>query len=123
MAEWPTVTDVAKWIRQEGGSVESQTALDEAFEAADELVRDRISAAAILDKATAAGIDVDTPETIAAWCPSYVRLAIIIRSAALFTRKDSANGTIAYGEFATKVARMDPDVDELLAPVMSVGIP
>jgi hypothetical protein len=122
MAEWPELDDLRQWIRDESVSPTSESAVALSFQAADELIRDRLDDTAMLAKATAAGVDVDTPATLAAWCPSYVRQAILIRAAALYTRRDSANGQISFGEFASRVSKMDPDVDELIAPVRSYGI-
>lgn len=123
MAAWPTVNDLIAWVRSESVAPSSDAMLSESFDAADELIRDRIDSELLLTKAARAGIITDPlavgydAAVVAAWCPSYVRQAILIRAASLFTRRDSANGTISFGDFAATVRSMDPDVEDLLSPV------
>lgn len=120
---WPTVDDLLHWIRYESVTPTSNDVVAGSFAAADQLLRDRIDPELIALKAERAGIiidpdDVDYDEAVLhAWCPAYVRQAILIRAAAIYTRRDSANGTISFGEFASRVKAADPDVEELIAPV------
>ena len=126
MAAWPTAADLTEWLRTEAVEASAASVVEMAFDAADELLRTRIDSALLLARAAAAGIVTDPDDdaydaaVLAAWCPSSVRQAILIRAAAIYTRRDSTNGTISFGEFATRVAKQDPDVDELMRPVMSV---
>lgn len=128
MAAWPTVDNLKQWIRAESVSPSDTTAVQLSFDSASELLRDRIDTILLNCKAEKSGIVIDEDDVaydaaiLAAWCPDYVHQAILIRAAALYTRRDSANGTIAFGEFAAKVAKMDPDVGELMSPVYLPGI-
>jgi hypothetical protein len=50
-------------------------------------------------------------------CPPEVELATLLKSASLFTRKDSPMGVAAFGDFGPiRVTRRDPDVVDLLQP-------
>jgi len=106
----------------------SPTMLELSFDAADELIRDRINTELLEAKAERAGIVIDRDDAgfnqsvLDQFCPSYVRQAILIRAAAIYVRRDSANGTISFGEFATSVRAMDPDVMDLLSPVYLPGV-
>lgn len=123
---WPTADDLVEWMRQEAVATSSTPVVSGAFDTADRLLRARISVEMLTQRAAEAGIEVDPTadgydeETLHNWCPPYVRQAILIRAAAIYTRRDSSNGTISFGEFATRVAKRDPDVDELMRPVISV---
>ncbi len=122
MAAWPNDQDLLAWIRSESVAPSSEEIVSDCFDAANELLRERIDTEMFNAVAAKAGVDVDDEQALAAWCPSYVRQAILIRAASILTRRDSANGTISFGEFATRVAKMDPDVDELMRPVVFSGI-
>lgn len=123
---WPTVADLSEWLRAEAVAASSAGVVEDAFRTADQLLRSRISVEMLKARAAEAGIVTDPAAagydqaTLQGWCPSYVRQAILIRAAAIYTRRDSTNGTISFGEFATRVAKQDPDVDELMRPVISV---
>lgn len=125
---WPTLADLKAWVRSEEVAATSPTVLERSFRAADQMIRSRINRTLLLARAAEVGLVTDVLDddydqaALEAWCPAYVFQAILIRSASIFTRRDSANGTIAFGEFAAKVAKMDPDVDELLSPVTIPGI-
>lgn len=123
---WPTVEDLLEWMRSQSVSPTSDDVVTSSFDSANQLLRSRISVDMLKARAAEAGIQTDPDEddydaaVLEAWCPAYVRQAILIRAAAIYTRRDSANGTISFGEFAARVARRDPDVDELMKPVISV---
>ncbi|MEL6894211.1 MAG: hypothetical protein AAFP84_21650 [Actinomycetota bacterium] len=123
---WPEAEDLFRWIREESVAATSDSIVGDAFRTADQLLRSRISPDLLTQRATEAGIETDPDAaafdaaTLEAWCPAYVRQAILIRAAAIYTRRDSTNGTIAFAEFAVRVAKRDPDVDELMRPVVSV---
>lgn len=125
---WPTHVDLEQWLRFESVTTANGPVVKQSFHAADQLIRDRIDPVLLAAKAARAGIVTDPDDddydaaVVEAFCPSYVRQAILIRAAAIYSRRDSANGAISFGEFATRVKAMDPDVDELLAPVAWVGI-
>ena len=128
MAVWPVAADLRSWVRSEQVTETNPAMLDLSFDAASELLRDYIDADLLICKAGKAGIVTDDTDVafdqaaLDAWCPSYVHTAILIRAAALYTRRDSANGTISFAEFATKVSKMDPDVEEMMAPVHGYGV-
>lgn len=109
-------------MRDLGGAT-TEPLVDDAFRSADQLIRSRIDVELLTARAAEAGIETDEDAAgydeavLHAWCPSYVRQAILIRGAAIYSRRNSANGTISFGEFAARVAKMDPDVDDLLRPV------
>lgn len=124
---WPTADDLAEWIKDLGGAATGDVVAD-AFRSADQAIRARLDPELFTAAAGAAGIETDEDavgydeDVLHAWCPAYVRQAILIRGAAIYSRRNSANGTISFGEFAARVARMDPDVDDLIAPVRIPGI-
>lgn len=128
MAAWPVVADLEEWVRASSVSPSSSDMLGLSFDAASELLRDRIDAAVLKKKAAAAGIETDEDAAgydaavLAAWCPSYVHQAILIRAAALYTRRDSQNGTISFGEFATSIRSQDPDVEDMMSAVMGPAV-
>ena len=125
---WPTADDLRSWLRSEQVTETSPEMLALSFDAASELIRDRIDSVLLTAKAEKAGVIVDDTDplfdqvTLDAYCPSYVRQAILIRAASIYVRRDSANGTISFGEFATSVRSLDPDVESLLAPVTALYV-
>lgn len=124
---WPDENDLVEWMRDHGAATTADVVAD-AFRTADQLIRARLNATLMLVRAGEAGIVTDEAadgydeDVLHAWCPAYVRQAILIRGAAIYSRRNSANGTISFGEFAARVARMDPDVDDLLHPVTIPGV-
>lgn len=125
---WPTDADLFEWLRQESVSEFSKSVVTDSFRTADQLIRNRLNVCLLKVRAAEVGIETDPDEAgydeavLEAWCPAYVRQAILIRAAKIYTRRDSTNGTIKFGEFASTVSKMDPDVDELLRPVTLPGI-
>lgn len=125
---WPTVADLEQWLRNESVTASSTEVVADAFRSADQLIRAELSTDLLTAKAADAGIITDpdavgyVEATLHAWCPAYVRQAILIRAASIYSRRDSTNGTISFGEFATRVAKMDPDVANLLSPVRKPAV-
>ena len=126
---WPEAEDLLEWLRTEGVKPSAGEVVTDAFRSADQIIRSRIDVDQLTARAAEVGIETDPDvagydeAVLHAWCPAYVRQAILIRAAAIYSRRDSTNGTISFGEFATRVAKMDPDVDDLLRPVTAIGLP
>ena len=127
--EWPTADDLRAWMRSERVEESNPEMIDLSFASADELLRYRIDRDEFNYRAEMAGIVTDPTAdgfdaaVYGAWCPSYVHHAILIRAASLYVRRDSANGTISFGEFATSVRKMDPDVDDLMRELQRTNLP
>lgn len=126
---WPTDADLAEWVKDNGmtSSVDRKV-LGDAFRTADTLIRSRLDAELLTARASAAGIVTDEDavdydeDVLHAWCPPYVRQAILIRGAAIYVRRQSPNGIVGFQDFAVRVRALDPDVDDLLAPVSIPGV-
>lgn len=55
--------------------------------------------------------------------PDDVQLACLLKSAALYERRNSVSGVAGFGEFgAVRIGRQDPDVVALLGPYMKLGV-
>lgn len=126
---WPTDADLAEWVKDNGlTSPTDRKVLGDAFRTADSLIRARLNAGLMTLRAAAAGIvtDEDADDydeaVLHAWCPPYVRQAILIRGAAIYVRRQSPNGIVGFQDFAVRVRALDPDVDDLLAPVAIPGV-
>lgn len=102
MAEWPTGGDLARWI---GGpiSADRDILFDDIVEAVIDVVWGD------LDPSKMPAQDGPDP------CPAGVRLAVLILSARVDSRRQSTNGVIASGELFVRVGVDDPDYRRLIA--------
>lgn len=48
-------------------------------------------------------------------CPRAVAQAIVLEGARLLSRRDSPQGVVAFGDLVSRVARVDVDIEALLA--------
>lgn len=98
---WPNGEDLRLWL---GGS---SVLTDEALIATDEIVLD--ATAVIRERIDATKLPVDVAE-----CPRSVARAIILEAARLLSRRDSTVGVVSFGEFATRLANVDVDIEACL---------
>ena len=99
MTTWPTGTDLGDWISSPV-SDDSVAKFDAIVAAATGVARGYCDSSLLPDNP--------------ALCPSEVHTAILIEAARINTRPDNASGVISFGDFASSVQRMDPDVQRLL---------
>ena len=101
--DWPTGSNLLGWL---GGA--------EVLSAGKIAQLDDIVAAA-----TAIVVDACDPNKVpadAVTVPRPVGTAILLWAARLASRPDSPLGVVAFQQWATDVATVDPDIDALLAP-------
>jgi Phage gp6-like head-tail connector protein len=97
---WPTLADVRAWLRLQPDASED----------------------AVIDMARTAAIDYGINRTGEKWpveatdVPDAVSQACTMDAGRIYRRRDSLDGTVAWGDMgAIRVGRADPDVERLYA--------
>lgn len=100
MASWPKLADVRAWLRLQPDPSED----------------------AVIDMARTAAIDYGYHKTGEQWepdssdVPQAVFQACVMDAGRIYRRRDSLDGTVAWGDMgAVRVGRADPDTERLYA--------
>ena len=100
---WPSSTTLRIWLP------DGLALSDEAELVLADVVADATDA--ILER-----IDLDKLPTDPLDCPRTIARAIVLEAARLLSRRDSANGVIASGEYTIRTTTNDADIARLLKP-------
>ena len=104
MANWPTLQDVRRLLRLAGGDANEDAVITSALNAAIGYGNARLN------------YKYPIPPYDDGLLPDAAYQACLLHSARLYRRRDSLDGTIAWGDAgAIRVGRVDPDVDMLYA--------
>ena len=98
---WPDAYSLISWLPDGGGLS------DEALAVLADVVADATDL--VLQRVDPGKLPTDPLE-----CPRTIARAIVMEAARLLSRRDSANGVIAVGEFTIRTTNTDADVAMLL---------
>lgn len=102
MALWPTLQDVRRLLRLTGGDANEDAVITDALAAAINYGNARLN------------YKYPVPPFDNGTLPDAAREACTLHAARLYRRRDSLDGTIAWGDAgAIRVGRLDPDVELL----------
>ena len=98
---WPTGASLVTWIGGVGHLTDQAlTQIEDVMATATATIVERIDVRLLPDDDS---------------CPRAVGQAIVLEGARLLSRRDSPQGVVAFAEFAARVARVDVDIEALLA--------
>jgi len=112
VATWPGLADVRKFLRLQPDPNEDAV-ISAALAAA---VEYGVSKYGKVDDGTGTGTMVDRYPADSTTVPDSGRQAATMHAARLYRRRDTVDGTIAFGDMgAIRVGRVDPDIEAMYA--------